>query len=334
MILYQYSLSLTVVLALRTGDTPARKRVVEALRTQTLSKRHWRLVVIEEQTGNRSSDLAEQLVWHPRTTIVHGSPNGSAPGAIRAMLASRSDLVLFIDGRTVLAPDYLENSLRLAEDNPFVGIFGGTTTIAADCPKPRWQRNFIRFFGIREVRKESIFQETERRFMPGPSGYMVRKEHLRRFSHVLRRHPFFQESQFLRQMGDFDFRAALARTIVQAGFSMGLFPHLRAERVTCSQDFSERTIRECLRRDAFSRVIERFVWTGMLPDAPLPKRWEKLALRWMQAWQWGRQSRLRASHRAGVVAAYTLAAAHYNRPVPVKIPADAPRARNASEAVA
>jgi hypothetical protein len=321
MIDYRYPFSLGVVLAIRDGDAPALDRVIDGLRQQSLSKRHWHLTVADERSLS-TPDLAKRFSWHPRVSLVEGTAAGPAPLAIRALLAQRTDLVAFVDGRTVLRADFLETVLRLAEENPFVGLFGSHAEIAPHSPSPSWQRPFLRLFGLRPVVEERIAQQSDRRFMPGPSGFVVRREHLRRFGHILRRHPFFQEADFMRHRNDFDFRAALARTVVQAGFSMGLFPALRLARVMQSRDFAERTTRDLLRRDAFSRVIERFVWTGMLPPSAPPTRFESIALRWLRTWQFGRRERLRAAHRAGVLAAHALADTHSRRPIVFPVPVE------------
>ena len=314
MILYSYSNSLGVVLTIRAQDLGALHRVIDGLKAQSLSKRHWRLTVVDETQG-ACEDLVERFLWHPKVTIVAGESTGAATNSIRAMLACRTDLVAYLDGRTCLAPDYLETAIELARIHPFVGIFGGQASIAGNAVTPTWQTNFMRLLGIREVKTESILQSPDRRYMPGPSGYLVRREHLRRFGHILRNHPFFQEAGFLRQRDDFDFRAGLARTVIQSGFSMGLFPGLKIERLVERRDLSDRQIQTHLRKDAFSRIIERFIWSGLMPEMARASRWETVALRWLRAWQFDRISRLRKAHRAGVLNAVKLAQVHAARPV-------------------
>ena len=292
MIHYRYPFTLGVVLMIRHGDEAGLEAVIEGLRNQSLSKRHWRLTVADER-ARANEALAEKLAWHPCVSIVRDeSFHGPATLEVRAMLAQRSDLVVYLDGRTILQRDFLETALRLAEKHRFVGMFGGHAEIAGDCPAPTWHTPFLRLFGVRTVREENILQQSDRRFMPGPSGFVIRREHLRRFGHILRRHPFFEESEFIRRRNDFDFRSALARTVIQSGFSMGLFPALRLERFMHRRDYAERAVRAAIRRDAFSRVLERFVWTGMLPETAHPSRFESFALQWMHAWHLGRRSRL------------------------------------------
>jgi hypothetical protein len=224
MILYRYANTLSAVLTIQRGDMGSLDAVVAALEAQTLSKRHWRLTVVDE-SGEAPEAIAERFRWHPRVTLVAGEAAGPATLTIQAMLASRTDLVAFLDGRTCLAPDYLETILELASAHPFVGIFGGSAELASSSPRPKWQAAFLRLWGIREVEEEKILQVPDRRLMPGPSGYVVRREHLRRFSHILRYHAFFKEPEFQRQKA----RLRLSRRIGShgppSGFQHGLVPH-------------------------------------------------------------------------------------------------------------
>lgn len=323
MILYQYPFTLSVVLSIHSEDLRSVDRIIGALKDQCLSKRHWRLVVVSDAEKNNAA-LAEKFTWHPRVSIVQGNSQGNATLAMRALMGCRTDLVAYVDGRTRLAPDYLEQAIRLAAAHPFVGLFGGHGAVAAGSGTSNWQGNVLRLFGIRSVTEEKILQTPDRRFMPGPSGFIIRREHLRRFGHILRRHPFFQEAGFAAHREDFDFRAALARTVVQSGFSLGLFPQLQHERILEHRDLNERRVQERLRQDAFSRVVERYVWTGILPEVAIPTKWEKITLRWFRAWQIGRLARLRRAHRAGVVNALSLAMVHATRPTTLPMPPPPP----------
>lgn len=309
MILHRFNHSLTVVITLGPRDTASLPAVVDALQEQTMPKRHWRLIVVDS-SAKREAELTARFAWHPHTLILSGEESGPATVTVRAMLASRTDLVISLDGRSIPAPDYFERAVEIAAQHSFIGIFGGSVRPVFGRRRPTWQRRFLRLAGLRNVPENVSLHQTDRRTMPAPTGFVVRRDYLRRFGHIILRHPFFQEAAFARHRGDFDFRAAIARTVVQAGGSIALFRELRIERQMLSDDLEERTVRERLRRDAFSRVIERFVWTGMLPEVGEPTRWERMALRWMKLWQFGRISRLRSAHRQGVIEAVDLARLH------------------------
>ncbi len=315
MIYHRYANSLTVLLTLQTREPSVRSEVIAALRAQTMPKWHWRLVVVNAIPGKVIEGLEEAFSWHPRALIVQADDEGPATLTARAMLASRTDLVAVLDDRSMLTPEYLDEAVRIAEKHVFLGMFGGIVRASFTRRRPTWQRRFLRLSGIRHVNENVSMQQTERRSMPAQTGFVVRREYLRRFAQIILRHPFFQEPGFAGHRADFDLRAALARTVVQSGASIGLFQELVLDRRILPHDLDERAIQERLRCDAFSRVIERFVWTGMLPEVLEPTRWERVALRWMRMWQFGRIPRLRSAHRQGVIQALDLAQ-HFSARVP------------------
>ncbi len=320
--LLRFPFSLSVVLDVRDTDSPALPRVLEGLKAQTLPRRHWHLIVLDRRS-HPSAELPDLLAWHPKVTVLRHDGDAALPLSVRTVLACRTDLVAVLDGRTVLEADYLCCAMRLAGEHPFAGLFGGRVDAQLVATKPRWQRPFFKLFGINEVPQDRSCARADRRHMPSAGAYLVRREHLRRVAHILLHHPFFQEPAFRAQRDAFDYRAATARTVVQAGASIALFAELRASRVLFRSDLRERAIQREVCRDAFSRVVERFVWTGILPDLETPSRWERLSLRWLRFWQFGRLARLRAAHRAGVVQALDLTAAHRvsATPTPTRAPA-------------
>lgn len=317
-----YSSSLSVILSVRRADISAIQATVKALAAQTLPSWAWKLIVIDERK-DRSRDLAELFRWHPKVRLIADDSENNLPPSARAILGIKSDLALFLDGNSALSPNYLAKALEIAKANPLVGIFGGNVTIKVTGKLPQWKAPFLRYFGARKTADVEIHYEPKRSRLPAATGYVVHREHLRRFSNILMRHSLFRDHEFPPFAGNFDYRAALARSIAQSGSGIGLFPELRLQKTISHDDLKATKLKERVRTDAFSAVLERFIWTGSLPPLPKRRSWEQLAEQWLSFWSFDAFAKYRRAHRIGQFEATRFALRHCNRRIATRIPVTA-----------
>ena len=97
---------------------------LEGLRRQTLPHENWELLLID----NASSELLSNewdLSWHRHGRHIRENEIGLTPARLRGISEARGDLIIFVDDDNVLTPEYLEQSLVLANRYPFLGAMGG-----------------------------------------------------------------------------------------------------------------------------------------------------------------------------------------------------------------
>ena len=151
------------------------RRVLEALRTQTLPATQWELLLIDNAS---KSPLAGRfdLSWHPNARHVREEELGLTPARLRGINESKADILVFVDDDTVLAPNYLEQALGVGEQWPFVGAWGGSMIPEYEKPLPRWVGDQVWRLGAEEV-KEDIWSNLREGFVTIPvgAGMCVRK---------------------------------------------------------------------------------------------------------------------------------------------------------------
>jgi glycosyltransferase involved in cell wall biosynthesis len=100
------------------------RRVLEALKAQTLPIADWELLVID----NASSEaLASQidLSWHSDARCLREEELGLTPARLRGIKEARAELLVFVDDDNVLSEDYFEQALRVSREWPTLGAWGG-----------------------------------------------------------------------------------------------------------------------------------------------------------------------------------------------------------------
>src|SRR5262245_36682556 len=100
-------------------------RVLDALRAQTLAKEQWELIVVDN-VCTEPLDSRVDLSWHPAARILREDELGLTPARLRGIAESAGAILIFVDDDNVLATDYLEQSLKIGADFPFLGAWGGS----------------------------------------------------------------------------------------------------------------------------------------------------------------------------------------------------------------
>jgi glycosyltransferase involved in cell wall biosynthesis len=128
-------------------------RVLDALRLQTLSKEQWELLLIDNASKEKLTDLLD-LSWHPHGKIVREDEIGLTPARLRGIKESSGGLLIFVDDDNVLAADYLANGLNIAEGWPMLGAFGASISGEFETPPPDWINPYLEGLAIRELDRD------------------------------------------------------------------------------------------------------------------------------------------------------------------------------------
>ncbi|HTV39360.1 MAG TPA: glycosyltransferase [Candidatus Sulfotelmatobacter sp.] len=116
-------LSCSVIICTRNPREDYFRRVLEALRSQTLAKDKWELLLLsvaaEGALGGRFD-----LSWHPNARFILEENPGKNHSLLRGIAESKSDLLVIVDDDNVLRSDYLQNALKISALYPFLGAWG------------------------------------------------------------------------------------------------------------------------------------------------------------------------------------------------------------------
>jgi GT2 family glycosyltransferase len=157
------------------------RRVLEALRGQTLAKGLWELVIVDNgsrlplkagagQQDNRSagpqncgtslpshiptlppSTAHLDLSWHQNARIVREEKLGLTFARLRGFAEVKGELIVMVDDDNVLAPDYLETTVRIAQAHPELGAFGGKCLPEFEVEPERWLASVTSGLGLRDL---------------------------------------------------------------------------------------------------------------------------------------------------------------------------------------
>src|SRR5258706_13145188 len=82
------------------------KRVLGALKAQTLPKEQWELLLIDNASKESISKLCD-LTWHPQARHVREDELGLTAARLRGIAESMGNVLVFIDDDNLLEEDYL-----------------------------------------------------------------------------------------------------------------------------------------------------------------------------------------------------------------------------------
>ena len=174
-------MNLSVIICTHNPHEVFLRRVLEALRTQTLPLDQWELLVIDNASPIPLAGRFD-LAWHPRARHVREEELGLTPARLRGIRESQTDILVFVDDDNVLASDYLQQVLAIGQQWPFIGAWSGSCLPEYETPLPEWVGNQVWRLAVVEV-KEDVWSNLREDFttIPGGAGMCVRRNVCLRF---------------------------------------------------------------------------------------------------------------------------------------------------------
>ena len=129
---------LSVVICSHNPRADHLRRVLEALKSQTLPKEQWELLVIDN-ASKESVASAWNLSWHPNGRHIREDELGLTPARLRGIKDSTGELLIFVDDDNILRSDFLAKSIEISNDFPFLGAWGGGVEGEFEHQVPDWK---------------------------------------------------------------------------------------------------------------------------------------------------------------------------------------------------
>src|SRR5271154_2574199 len=152
------------------------RRVLDALKAQTLPKEQWELLLIDN-ASNEPLETVWDLSWHPHSRHVREDELGLTPARLRGIKEATGGLLVFADDDNVLDPDYLQLARGISNRLPHIGVWGGQIVAVFETPPPDWARNYQHLLACREFKQDRWSNiPTENESLPCGAGLCVRRE--------------------------------------------------------------------------------------------------------------------------------------------------------------
>ena len=255
------------------------KRVLDALKRQTLSMAHWELLVVDNKSADPLLGRFD-LSWHPVGRVVREDTLGLTPARLRGIREARGDILIFVDDDNVLDPDFLQEASRVADERPWLGAWSGQSRPEFEIEPPAWTRRYWGSLAIREFDRD-LWSNIPRLAdtMPFGAGLCVRSvvaaEYLRLNEKGARRFQLDRTGDSLMSGGDNDLAGCACKVGLGAGLICGLkLVHL-IPRGRLTVDYLVR-LAEGIH---FSSTILDHVWgIEAAPRSPLGKLFDQIRI--------------------------------------------------------
>ncbi len=130
------------------------KRVLTALKGQTLPFDNWELLLIDNASVKPLANRFD-LSWHPYSRCVVEEELGLTSARLRGINESCGDLIVFVDDDNILAPDYLASAIEVATTSLHIGAFGGSIRGEFEIPPQPWASPYLHLLAVREIHRDS-----------------------------------------------------------------------------------------------------------------------------------------------------------------------------------
>lgn len=230
-------------------------QVVKALRTQTLPDNRWEYLLIDNASAEPLNSRVD-LSWHPNARHVIEPELGLTHARLRGIAESTGEVLIFVDDDNVLDSDFLEQALKIGEEWPRLGTWGGQTRPGFETPPPDWTRAYWSRLVIREFDSDRWSnQPSDGDAMPCGAGMCVRRSvadyYLELHKNGRRNVMMDRAGSSLISGGDSD----MAICACDLGMGMGMFASLKLTHLIPAERLTEDYLVRLVEGLAYSEIV-------------------------------------------------------------------------------
>jgi glycosyltransferase involved in cell wall biosynthesis len=235
------------------------EQVIEALKKQTLEKRRWEYLLID----NASADPLESRVdlsWHPDARHIREEKLGLTHARLRGIHEAQGEVLIFVDDDNVLDADYLEQAVAVSGKHKTIGAWSGQGRPVFEQQPPAWTKRHWGHLALHEFQAD-VWSNQLDGAMPSGAGLCVRKEVADHYAelHAKGKRAFLMDrsGDSLVSGGDVD----LASCACDIGLGVGLFAALKLEHLIPADRLTE---------EYLLRLTEGIGYSGVILDSFRP----------------------------------------------------------------
>lgn len=261
--------AVSVVIPAHNPDSGRLRRVLLALKAQTLSAQQFEVIAV----NNASTRFPERAFFSvcapPNFSVVDEPRLGLTAARLAGFDASRSELIVLVDDDNVLAPDYLAAAVQVGRDHPFLASWSGSVELVfepgAAPPPPQWRTYLAERSCPRAVWSNDPSHNDS---TPWGAGMCLR----RALADAYRAHCAGQPARLrldlsgeeLTYGGDTD----IAYFGCGMGMGMGVFPQLRLRHLIPPERCGRAYLLRAIEGHAYSEWLHHWVLHGEVPAEP------------------------------------------------------------------
>ena len=242
------------------------RRVLDALKRQTLPLDKWEFLLIDNSSRERVAD-AWDISWHPSARHIREDIVGLTPARLRGINESGAPLLVFIDDDNVLAPDFLERAAAVSNCFSFLGAFGaGTLEPEFEIPPPQELTSSLGMLALRTVPSTFWSNNIEDfQCIPWGAGLCVTRDVADKFQEFI---ALFNATAVIGRQGKHLFSGeddVFSWAAVSLGKGFGVFPDLQITHLISAGRLNRDYFLRLMRDHAFSHGVLRYLRTKVDP---------------------------------------------------------------------
>jgi glycosyltransferase involved in cell wall biosynthesis len=126
------------------------RRVIEALRLQSLSVEKWEFLLVDNASDVPLASTWD-IAWHPNARHIREEQLGIAVARRRGMREASADLLIFVDDDNVISINYLSDAVSIKHDWPLLGVWGSGAIIPEFERQPtEYVSQIVSYLALRE----------------------------------------------------------------------------------------------------------------------------------------------------------------------------------------
>ncbi|MCC7253457.1 glycosyltransferase [Hyphomicrobium sp.] len=281
----QADLKLTVIVCTYNPRIDLLAKALRSLSTQTLSPRYYEVIVVDNNSKPPlQRELLQRLCLH-KVDLQVEKRQGLVFARVAGIYAGSTDVFVFVDDDNELAPDYLENALRIAKDETNLGTFGGRCFGVLEGKVSGPKRAFLPHLGVRDVGSDDLTGsgETWGPHEPIGAGIVVRRPVAEAYAALVETHEVvgrLGRSGAMLMSGE---DSLLSRIAHRMGFECGYRPQLHLKHHITKRRLTYSYLRRLLQGQGYCFVLIETI-SGRAVANPPARETKMLAENFMHRW--------------------------------------------------
>lgn len=123
---------------------------------QSLARSEFEFLIVDNNSYPALDASALQAAVSVPCRVLVEPQQGLTYARLAGIRATTAPLIVFIDDDNYLDPDYLEQALKIATAQPWIGCFGGKARAVLEAPLPAWKNGLLSYLGVRDYGPHAI----------------------------------------------------------------------------------------------------------------------------------------------------------------------------------
>jgi|CZKV01.1.fsa_nt_gi predicted O-methyltransferase YrrM/glycosyltransferase involved in cell wall biosynthesis len=174
-------MQLSVIICTHNPREDYLRRVLDALKAQTLPKEQWELLLIDNASKEPLANFWD-LSWHPHARHIREEELGLTPARLRGIKESTGELLVFVDDDNILDENFIALCLKISAKHPRLGTWGGQLEPEYQGKLELPEKMYWNILAIRRVTADQIADDIgDYKSLPWGAGLCVRRDVAERY---------------------------------------------------------------------------------------------------------------------------------------------------------